>query len=91
MSAEALATTPMEDLVARYRGRKLSRTQLLLALTAAGATAVGATAFVNAIDQSQSTPPAAPTVSHSAHQTLAPATSQTAQHERHIELQKAGR
>lgn len=57
MSVAALAATPMEELVESYRGRKITKTQVIAALVAAGATAGGAALLVQAVDSSGSTPP----------------------------------
>jgi hypothetical protein len=91
MSAQAVAVTPIDDLIARYRGMKLSRGQMVTALVAAGATAAGAVALTQAIDHSQATPQ--PMVTQGGHQQLTgiSATNQAALHQRHIGLQGAGR
>ncbi|MCW2952181.1 MAG: hypothetical protein JWQ48_1351 [Conexibacter sp.] len=91
MSAQAVAVTPIDELVARYRGMKLSRGQLITALVAAGATTAGAVALTQAVDHSQATPQ--PIVSQGGHQQLTgvAATDQVAAHQRHIGLQGAGR
>jgi hypothetical protein len=85
MSVAALAATPMEELVESYRGRKITKTQVVAALIAAGATAGGAALLVQAVDSSSTTPtPAAA----SAHSFGIPAShSAVAAHQRHIAAQ----
>jgi hypothetical protein len=82
---------PVEDLVARYRGAKISRTQMIAALTAAGATAAGAAFLATAIDHSSTTPPSVPNgvISHQTHHAGPAATSQTAMHDAHLNAQTA--
>jgi hypothetical protein len=91
MSAEALAAGSVDEAIASYRDKKLSRGQLIAALTLAGATAAGAATFVQAIDSSLSTPAASPPaiVKQGGHQqaTGIAKTDQVALHARHIELQ----
>ena len=53
MSAEALS---VDAAISGYREAKVSKGQLIAALTLAGATAVGAAAFVSSIDSSHGTP-----------------------------------
>lgn len=92
MSAEALS---VDAAIAGYREAKVSRGQLIAALTLAGATAVGAAAFVSSIDSSHGTP-TSPSSSASTVRSVdhnkAPAasTSQVQMHENHIEMQSAG-
>ncbi len=93
MSAEALS---VDAALSGYREAKVSRGQLIAALTLAGATAVGAAAFVSSIDSSHGTPtsPASSasnvrSVNHN--QTPAVSQSQTQMHENHISMQSAGR
>lgn len=88
MSVAALAATPMEELVESYRGRKITKTQVIAALVAAGATAGGAALLVQAVDSSGSTPPPAPKTIVGSHQVngVAP-TSMTGLHARHIAMQ----
>jgi hypothetical protein len=89
MSSSAIAVSPIEDLVASYRSNKLSRTQLLAALAAAGATVAGAAVLVNSIDASSTTPTAQPIAAQGAHQHLTgiASTNVVALHTRHIQLQ----
>jgi hypothetical protein len=90
MSAEALS---LDAAISGYREAKVSKGQLIAALTLAGATAVGAAAFISSIDSSHGTP----TTSSSSHAVRsvnhnAPAVSQNQvnMHENHIGMQ-AGR
>jgi hypothetical protein len=90
MSAEALS---LDAAISGYREAKVSKGQLIAALTLAGATAVGAAAFISSIDSSHGTP----TTSSSSsvvrsvnHNTPAVSQSQVGMHENHIGMQ-AGR
>ena len=90
MSTAVIAASSTEELVGAFRAKRLTRTQVLAALAAAGATAAGAVMLVNAVENSPGTPSATPlSQSHQA-KSLAPATSQVAMHQRHIALQGAG-
>src|ERR1700761_1553361 len=53
MSAEALS---VDAAISGYREAKVSKGQLIAALTLAGATTIGAAAFVSSIDSSHGTP-----------------------------------
>jgi hypothetical protein len=93
MSAEALS---VDAAISGYRGAKVSKGQLIAALTLAGATAVGAAAFVSSIDGSHGTPtgPASSatsvrSVNHN--QPTATSQSQVQMHETHLEMQAGGR
>jgi hypothetical protein len=91
MSAEALS---VDAAISGYREAKVSRGQLIAALTLAGATAVGAAAFVSSIDSSHGTPtsPAASSTHvKSVHQAPAVSQSQAQRHDNHINLQAGGR
>jgi hypothetical protein len=90
MSAEALS---LDAAISGYREQKISRGQLIAALTLAGATAVGAAAFISSIDSSHGTPTASPAshVRSVNHNQTATSQSQVQMHESHIELQSAGR
>ena len=92
MSAEALS---VDAAIAGYRETKISRGQLIAALTLAGATAVGAAAFVSSIDSSHGTPTgpssSASNVRSVNHNQTATSQSQTQMHENHISMQSAGR
>jgi hypothetical protein len=92
MSAGVIAASTTEDLIAGFRDKRLTRNQVIAALTVAGATAAGAVMLVQAVENSSSTPPATPIVAHHPGATLggAAATSQVAMHQRHIALQGAG-
>jgi hypothetical protein len=92
MSAEALS---VDAAISGYREAKVSKGQLIAALTLAGATAVGAAAFVSSIDSSHGTP-TAPTGSSNVrpmthNQASATATSQVERHETHLRNQAGGR
>jgi hypothetical protein len=92
MSAEALS---VDAAISGYRDSKVSRGQLIAALTLAGATAIGAAAFVSSIDSSHGTP-TGPTGSSSVrsvnhNQAPAAAKSQVQMHEDHIGMQAGGR
>jgi hypothetical protein len=91
MSAEALS---LDAAISGYRDQKISRGQLIAALTLAGATAVGAAAFISSIDSSHGTPTSSSSASHVRsvnHNQTATSQSQVQMHESHIELQSAGR
>jgi hypothetical protein len=91
MSAEALS---VDAAISGYREAKVSKGQLIAALTLAGATAVGAAAFVSSIDSSHGTPtgPAGPQNVRSVNQnTTVNAQSQVQMHEQHLEAQAGGR
>jgi hypothetical protein len=86
MSASVISASSTEELIAGFRAHKLTRTQVLAALVAAGATAGGAAVLVNSVSSSPTTP-----ASH--HQTIsqaAPSQSAVAAHQRHI-AQQTGR
>jgi hypothetical protein len=91
MSAEALT---VDAAISGYREAKVSKGQLIAALTLAGATAFGAAAFVSSIDSSHGTPtgPTGPQNVRPVNHNQAPATSmsQSQMHEQHLEAQ-AGR
>ena len=84
MSATVIANSSTEDLIAGLRAHKLTRTQVLAALVAAGATAGGAAVLVNAVQASPTTPPshhvASATTGHGQ-------VSMAAAHQRHVALQ----
>ncbi|MGH2940601.1 MAG: hypothetical protein ACRDPE_21045 [Solirubrobacterales bacterium] len=91
MSAEALS---VDAAISGYREAKVSKGQLVAALTLAGATAVGAAAFVSSIDSSHGTPTtssSAQSVRSQNHNTPAVSQSQTQMHENHIGMQAGGR
>jgi hypothetical protein len=89
MSAEALS---VDAAISGYRDAKISKGQLIAALTLAGATAVGAAAFVSSIDSSHGTPTSSASHVRSVnHNTTATSQSQTQMHEDHISMQSAGR
>jgi hypothetical protein len=90
MSAEALS---VDAAISGYRESKVSRGQLIAALTLAGATAVGAAAFVSSIDSSHGTPtgPAASSTHVKQMETSATTQSQVQMHQNHINLQAGGR
>ncbi|HEY2056581.1 MAG TPA: hypothetical protein VGH14_21820 [Solirubrobacterales bacterium] len=93
MSAEALS---VDAAISGYRDAKVSRGQLIAALTLAGATAVGAAAFVSSIDSSHGTPTGPASTSSNVrsvnhNQTPAAAKSQVQMHEDHIGMQAGGR
>jgi hypothetical protein len=93
MSAEALS---VDAAISGYREAKVSRGQLIAALTLAGATAVGAAAFVSSIDSSHGTPtgPASSATSvRSVDHNQAPVASQSQvqMHQQHLEAQAGGR
>jgi hypothetical protein len=91
MSAEALT---VDAAISGYREAKISKGQLIAALTLAGATAVGAAAFVSSIDSSHGTPtgPTGPqnvrSVNHGQSQV---SQSGVAMHQTHLEAQAGGR
>jgi hypothetical protein len=87
MSASVISASSTEELIAGFRAHKLTRTQVLAALVAAGATAGGAAVLVNAVSSSPTTPAShhvAPVAGSHAQ------VSATAAHQRHVALQ-AGR
>ena len=89
MSAEALS---VDAAISGYREAKVSKGQLIAALTLAGATAVGAAAFVSSIDSSHGTPTTSPSNTRSVnHNASATSTSQVQMHETHLENQAGGR
>jgi hypothetical protein len=90
MSAEALS---VDAAIAGYREAKVSKGQLIAALTLAGATAVGAAAFVSSIDSSHGTPTAPATGSSHVKQVEQGTVSQSQiqMHEQHLEAQAGGR
>jgi hypothetical protein len=89
MSAEALS---VDAAISGYREAKVSKGQLIAALTLAGATAVGAAAFVSSIDSSHGTPTTSSNAVRSVNHN-APAASQSgvAMHQNHLEAQAGGR
>jgi hypothetical protein len=92
MSAEALT---VDAAISGYREAKVSKGQLIAALTLAGATAVGAAAFVSSIDSSHGTPtgPASSSTSVRSvnHNQGAVSQSQVQMHQQHLEAQAGGR
>jgi hypothetical protein len=91
MSAEALT---VDAAISGYREAKVSKGQLIAALTLAGATAVGAAAFVSSIDSSHGTPtgPTGPqNVRPANHNEGQVSQSQVQMHEQHLEAQAGGR
>jgi hypothetical protein len=86
MSVAALAATPMEELVESYRGRKITKTAVIAALVAAGATAGGAALLVQAVDSSNGTPTPAAAAGHQFHSTVAPS-NMVGLHQQHIAAQ----
>ncbi len=93
MSAGVIAASSTQDLLAGFRDKRLTRNQVIAALTVAGATAAGAVMLVNAVEASSSTPSATPIVQSHHAPSLGggiPANNQTAMHQRHIQLQGAG-
>jgi hypothetical protein len=89
MSSTAFAATasPIDDLVARYRGKSLSRAGMITALTLAGVSVGGAALLVHSIDQSSSTP-AATSVAGGHHALTGIAANHgVALHARHVALQ----
>jgi hypothetical protein len=84
MSASVIAASSTEELIAGFRAHKLSRTQVLAALVAAGATAGGAAVLVNAVQASPSTPPSHHVASATANHAQVSA---AAAHQRHVALQ----
>jgi hypothetical protein len=89
MSAEALS---VDAAISGYREAKVSKGQLIAALTLAGATAVGAAAFVSSIDSSHGTPvtPASNAKVQVQKQGQV-SQSQVQMHEQHLEAQAGGR
>jgi hypothetical protein len=92
MSTNVIAASTTEDLIAGFRSKRLTRNQVIAALTVAGATAAGAVMLVQAVENSSSTPPATPIVAHHPGAQLSgiSATNQAALHQRHVALQTAG-
>lgn len=92
MSTGVIAASSTQDLLAGLREKRLTRNQVIAALTVAGATAAGAVMLVQAVENSSSTPAATAITAHhpSAGLTGIPATNQVAMHQRHIALQGAG-
>jgi len=92
MSTGVIAASSTQDLLAGFRDKRLTRNQVIAALTVAGATAAGAVMLVQAVENSSSTPAATPIVTphHAAALTGIAATNQVAMHQRHIQLQGAG-
>jgi hypothetical protein len=89
MSAEALS---VDAAISGYREAKVSKGQLIAALTLAGATAVGAAAFVSSIDSSHGTPTTSPSSVRSVnHNQGAVSQSQVQMHQQHLEAQAGGR
>ena len=92
MSATVIASSSTEELIAGFRGKRLTRNQVLAALVAAGATAGGAALLVQAVENSPGTPTAPSAVTHHSvanSLTGISATNQTALHQRHAGLQSA--
>jgi hypothetical protein len=88
MSAEALS---VDAAISGYREAKVSKGQLIAALTLAGATAFGAAAFVSSIDSSHGTPTTSSNATRSVnHNAPAVSNSQVSMHENHLGMQ-AGR
>jgi hypothetical protein len=90
MSAEALS---VDAAISGYREAKVSKGQLIAALTLAGATTIGAAAFVSSIDSSHGTPvsPAAGSAHHKQMETGTVSQSQVQMHQQHLEAQAGGR
>lgn len=91
MSAEALS---VDAAISGYREAKVSKGQLIAALTLAGATAVGAAAFVSSIDSSHGTPTtqsSSSVVRSQNHNAPAVSQSQVQMHQQHLEAQAGGR
>ena len=90
MSAEALS---VDAAISGYREAKVSKGQLIAALTLAGATAVGAAAFVSSIDSSHGTPTGPSSTSSHVKQveTGTVSQSQVQMHQQHLEAQAGGR
>lgn len=91
MSAEALS---VDAAISGYREAKVSKGQLIAALTLAGATTLGAAAFVSSIDSSHGTPtgPSSSTSVRSVnHNQGAVSQSQVQMHQQHLEAQAGGR
>jgi hypothetical protein len=88
MSAEALS---VDAAISGYREAKVSKGQLIAALTLAGATAFGAAAFVSSIDSSHGTP--VTPASHHVKQLESSTTTQSgvAMHQQHLNNQAGGR
>jgi hypothetical protein len=89
MSTSVIAASTTEELISGLRDKRLTRNQVLAALTVAGATAAGAVMLVQAVESSSSTPAATPIVQshHAGALTGIAATNQTALHQRHVALQ----
>jgi hypothetical protein len=92
MSTGVIAASTTEDLLSGLRDKRLTRNQVIAALTVAGATAAGAVMLVQAVENSSSTPAATPVVAHHSGAALTgiAATNMTALHQRHTALQGAG-
>ena len=89
MSTSVIAASSTEELINGFREKRLTRNQVIAALTVAGATAAGAVLLVQAVENSSSTPPATPIVAHhpAAGLTGIAATNMTALHQRHVAMQ----
>jgi hypothetical protein len=92
MSSGVIAASSTQELLSGLREKRLTRNQVIAALTVAGATAAGAVMLVNAVEASSSTPAATPIVQshHAGALTGIAATNQTALHQRHVALQGMG-
>jgi hypothetical protein len=90
MSAEALT---VDAAISGYREAKISKGQLIAALTLAGATAVGAAAFVSSIDSSHGTPMTPASGAGHVKQVESATTTQSgvAMHQQHLSNQAGGR
>jgi hypothetical protein len=89
MSTSVIAASTTEELISGLREKRLTRNQVIAALTVAGATAAGAVMLVQAVENSSSTPAATPIVQHHSGNSLTgiAATNQTALHQRHVAMQ----
>jgi hypothetical protein len=89
MSTGVIAASSTQDLLAGFRDKRLTRNQVIAALTVAGATAAGAVMLVQAVENSSSTPAATAITAHhpAAALTGIAATNQVALHARHTALQ----
>jgi hypothetical protein len=86
MSGPAIAKSPVADLVESFRGKRLTKNQVIAALVAAGATAGGAALLVGAVESSSGTP--TPVAAPGAHNVAGiPAGNAAALHARHLGLQ----
>jgi len=92
MSTGVIAASSTQDLLAGFRDKRISRNQVIAALTVAGATAAGAVMLVQAVENSSSTPTATAITAHHPAAALSgiAATNQVAMHQRHVQLQGAG-